>query len=247
MQEVFDSLKAALSTAPILVHFDSFMPAIVEADASDFAFGGVLSQKGKDGKIHPIAFHSRKLSPPEMNYEIHDKQLLAIVDCFKRWRQFLEGALHRIEVFSDHHNVEYLTKVRLLNGLQARWSQELGSYNFIITYRSGKNNDKADILSRLPQHKPEKVGEEDQPVSTVFKPSHFSPSVLLTSARLCSLSTRRWDADFLRKVKDAGIVDDEYTKQYSTTTIGRTPSLWTKDFYTARVDCGYLSPCRRTS
>ncbi|CCE34844.1 uncharacterized protein CPUR_08783 [Claviceps purpurea 20.1] len=210
MQEAFDALRHAFSTAPILVHFDPSIPAIVEADASDFALGGVLSQKGADGKLHPIAFHSRKFCPAEMNYEIHDKELLAIVDCFKKWRQFLEGAQHRVEVFSDHHNLEYFTKVRLLNRRQARWSQELGSYDFIITYRPGKNNDKADILSRLPQHKPEKGGEQDQPVSTVLKPSHFAPAVLLTSARLCSLTTRRWDADFIRKVKDAGLADDEY-------------------------------------
>ncbi|CCE34872.1 uncharacterized protein CPUR_08811 [Claviceps purpurea 20.1] len=115
MQEAFDSLKDAFSTAPILVHFDPSVPAVVEADASDFALGSVLSQQGTDSKIHPVAFHSRKLTPAEMNYEIHDKELLAIVDCFKKWRPHLEGAQHQIEVFSDHHNLEYFTKAELDN------------------------------------------------------------------------------------------------------------------------------------
>jgi len=94
-----------------------------------------LSQKDDEGKLHPVAFHSRKLMPAEINYEIHDKELLAIVDCFERWRRYLEGAAHRTEVFSDHQNLAYFTTAKVLNRRQARWAQQLANYNFVINYR----------------------------------------------------------------------------------------------------------------
>jgi hypothetical protein len=70
-------------TTPILTHFDPHHEYIVETDASDFTLGGILSQTAQDKKLHPNAFHSRKFSPAEINYESHDKELLTIVDCFK--------------------------------------------------------------------------------------------------------------------------------------------------------------------
>ena len=83
--EAFESLKQAFTTAPILAHVDPTKRFILEADASDFALGSVLSQNGDDGQLHPIAFHSRKFEVAEINYEIHDKELLAFVDSFQEW------------------------------------------------------------------------------------------------------------------------------------------------------------------
>jgi hypothetical protein len=85
MTKSFEKLKHCFMTAPILTHFDPHHECIVETDASDFTLGGTLSQTTEDKKLHPNAFHSRKFSPAEINYEIHDKELLAIVDCFKTW------------------------------------------------------------------------------------------------------------------------------------------------------------------
>ena len=84
-------LVEAFTTAPVLRHFEPEIPAIVETDASDFALGGILSQYYV-GPLHHIAFHSRKFTKAEINYDTADKELLAIVDCFKRWRRYLEGA-----------------------------------------------------------------------------------------------------------------------------------------------------------
>jgi len=72
--------------APILVHFDVTKTVIIETDTSDFAIGAVLSQRDEEGRLHPVAFHSRKFQLEEINYEIHDKEHLAIVDTFKHWR-----------------------------------------------------------------------------------------------------------------------------------------------------------------
>ena len=68
----------------------------------------LLSQKSDDGETnYPIAFHSRKMSPPEINYDIHDKELLAIKDAFEVWRHYLLGAQHQVQVLCDHKNLGY--------------------------------------------------------------------------------------------------------------------------------------------
>ncbi|MBW0528616.1 hypothetical protein O181_068331 [Austropuccinia psidii MF-1] len=84
----FQILKEALTTSPILSHFNPSLPTIVETDASDYALGALLSQVNDSGK-HPISFDSGKLLPAELNYEIHDKKLLGIVWALKHWRAIL--------------------------------------------------------------------------------------------------------------------------------------------------------------
>ena len=91
---------------PLLAHFDTQRPVLIETDTSDFAIGAILSQRDDEGRLHPVAFHSRKFQPAEINYEIHDKELLAIVDAFKHWRRFCEGAVHQVQVYSYHQNLE---------------------------------------------------------------------------------------------------------------------------------------------
>src|SRR5204863_6059060 len=108
------------------------------------------SSDGKKGK--PVAFHSRKLSPAEQNYDIHDKELLAIMDAFKHWRHYLQGAKHEVSVITDHKNLTLFTTTKTLNKRQVRWAEELASYNFKISYRKGMENQAADALSRRPDH-----------------------------------------------------------------------------------------------
>jgi hypothetical protein len=90
----FEELKQRFTSAPILRHFNPSLQPIMETDASDFAIGAVLSQRFEDCKLHPNAFFSRKMEPAEINYEIHDKEMLAIVAALKEWKRYLEGAKH---------------------------------------------------------------------------------------------------------------------------------------------------------
>jgi transposase InsO family protein len=225
MELAFDELKKMFTTAPILGHFNPRKECIVETDASDFALGAVLSQRGEDGKLHPVAFHSRKFSPAEINYEIHDKELLAIVDSFKLWRRYLEGAMHTVQVYSDHQNLEYFTTTKVLNRRQARWAQELAGVDFKIYYRPGTKNGKPDALSRRPEYRPEKGGGEDQPITTILHNQHFSGEearvssistggegtvYMVSSARLASIPSKRWDEEFLEMVRKAGKGDTLY-------------------------------------
>ena len=78
----------------------------MEIDASGHAIGGVLSQE-QEGKQKPIAFLSRTMQPAERNYEIYDKELLAIVEALTKWRQYLLDTMEPFEVWTDHENLKY--------------------------------------------------------------------------------------------------------------------------------------------
>jgi len=111
-QTAFEDLKTAVTTAPVLMSPQNSEPFQVEADSSDFATGAVLSQQSTtDGKWHPVAFYSKSLSSVERNYEIHDKEMLAIIRALEEWRHFLEGATHPVEIWTDHKNLEYFMTV----------------------------------------------------------------------------------------------------------------------------------------
>ncbi|KAH9264048.1 hypothetical protein BASA83_012525 [Batrachochytrium salamandrivorans] len=97
------------------------------------------------------------MNSAERNYEIYDKELLAVVESFKHWRHFLQGGLHAVTVLCDHKNLEYFMSTKKLTRRQARWSLDLSEYDFTITHRSGKLNGRADPLSRRHDYK----GEDD--------------------------------------------------------------------------------------
>ena len=113
-QKAFKSLKAALSSGPVLCHDDPTKPCVIEPDALDYALGAVCSQYDDEGRLHPIAFYSCKLLPAEMNYQIYDKELLAIIAAFKHWRHYLEFSSQPTEVLTDHKNLEYFTTTHTL-------------------------------------------------------------------------------------------------------------------------------------
>jgi len=226
-ESAFTELMNRFTSALILAHFDPQRPVIVETDALDFALGAVLSQRNNENRLHPVTFHSRKFTPPEINYEIHDKELLAIVDSFKHWRRYLEGAMHQVQVFSDHQNLEYVTTTKVLNRRQARWAQELAGINFKIIYRPGTKNGKPDALSRRSEYRPEKGGNESQPITTVLHKTHFAEPIqvagavntqregtafIISAARLYSLPAQNWKKEFLALVRSAGEKDPEYRK-----------------------------------
>ena len=107
----------------ILALPDNTTPYHIEADSSNFATGAVLSQQSpEDRKWHLVTFLSKSLSPVERDYEIHDKEMLAIVWALEEWRHFLEGVEHQVEILTDHKNLEYFMMAKKLNRRQAWWS-----------------------------------------------------------------------------------------------------------------------------
>ncbi|CCO35513.1 Retrotransposable element Tf2 155 kDa protein type 1 [Rhizoctonia solani AG-1 IB] len=151
-QEAFDNLKRAITEAPVLAHADPDKPYFLETDASGAALGSVLSQQQEDGRLHPIGFLSESFKGAEVNYDTHDKELLAIIRSLEHWHIFLESTHDPITIFTDHHNLEYWKESRTFNRRHACWHLLLSDFNFCITYRPGKQSGKPDALSRRSDH-----------------------------------------------------------------------------------------------
>jgi len=113
-RKAFNTLKQAFTSAPILTHWVPDTQLIVETDASDYALAAILSIVTKNNEIYPVAFHSRTFSAPELNYNVYDKELLAIFEAFKIWRHYLEGSTLPIDVVTDHKNLEYFLTTKVL-------------------------------------------------------------------------------------------------------------------------------------
>jgi len=124
-------------------------PFWIEANSLDFATGAVLSQQSTtDGKWYPVAFYSKSLSSVEQNYEIHDKEMLAIIRTLEEWRHFLEGATHPVEIWTDHKNLKYFMTAKKLNRRQARWFLHLARFDFLLHHCPRHAMGKPDVLSR---------------------------------------------------------------------------------------------------
>ncbi|MBW0510623.1 hypothetical protein O181_050338 [Austropuccinia psidii MF-1] len=114
----FQLLKEAFTMAPILSHFNPSLPTIVGTDASDYALGAVMSQLHDSGK-HPISFDICQILPAELNYEIHDKELLGIVWALKRWRAFLLSLSNSFALLTDHSSLQYFMSSKVVTRHQA--------------------------------------------------------------------------------------------------------------------------------
>ena len=115
---------------------------------------GVLSQMGENSLLHSMAYFSRRMASAKCHYEIYDKEFLAIIWCFKEWRPELEGTGLPVKVLTDHKRLKYFITIKKLTPQQVKWIEFLSEFNFVISYQSGKKNDKADALTRKPNKRP---------------------------------------------------------------------------------------------
>lgn len=170
----FRSLREAFTSAPVIDHFDPSLPCILETEASDFVAAAVLSQKDNQAVLHPVAFCSYKITPAKCNYEIYDKELLAIVRSFEEWRKYLEPSDTPIIVYCNHKNLEYFMSTEMLNRQQARWALTLATIKCIITYQPGPCNGKPHALTRrsgdLPGEGDERLTQQQQ---VLLKPANL--------------------------------------------------------------------------
>ena len=175
-QTAFEELKRRFTTAPILRHFDPDLPIRVHTDASGFAISGILSQL-HGSTWHPVAFYSRKCSAAECNYDVPDREMLAVVESMRHWRHYLEGSHHPVQVYSDHKNLEPFMSTKVLNRRQARWAELLAGYDFVLVHLPGIKNP-ADGPSRRPdyaQNLPVPTGSLLPPRSLRLLPPHLLP------------------------------------------------------------------------
>jgi hypothetical protein len=150
----------------------------METDASDGVIAGVLLQQEKDLQWHPVAFYSKTMIEAELNYPIHDKEMLAIVSGFLHWRVELESTYDRIEVVSDHKALEYFMTTKALTARQARWAEVLSRYYFRIMYKPGATN-QADALTRREQDTdPQRSVTAAFRNQTLLQPEQLDPQIL---------------------------------------------------------------------
>src|SRR5438445_7743325 len=126
------SLMNAFTSAPVLTYWAPDAPLIVKTDASDYAIAGILSITCADGELCPVAYYSHTLTVSELNYDTHDKELLAVFEAFKHWRHYLEGTGTPIDVVTDHKNLEYFSTSKILTRRQALWSEYLSQFTMIL-------------------------------------------------------------------------------------------------------------------
>jgi hypothetical protein len=143
--EAIQILQHLITTAPVMRHFNADLPTEVFTDASDYGIGGWIAQRHYDG-WHPVTYWSRKLTPAELNYTVHEKELLALVDMIDHHKHWLMGL--NFTILTDHKSIEFLQTQPKLNRRQVRWVIALQEYDMTIKYFPGDQNTVADILSR---------------------------------------------------------------------------------------------------
>jgi len=145
--EAFQTLKGALTSAPVLVMPTDSDELVVDADASFGAIGCVLSQR-QEGQEKVIAYASRCLDRREVNYCVTRKELLSIVYSLRHWKQYLLG--RRFVIRTDHSALTWLRRTPDPIGQQARWLEIMEEFDFVIEHRPGQRHGNADALSRRP-------------------------------------------------------------------------------------------------
>ncbi|KAG9217972.1 hypothetical protein CCMSSC00406_0009792 [Pleurotus cornucopiae] len=168
-QGAFEKLKTLFTEEPILVLPDTDREMKIEADSSNYASGAVLSMLCEDERWRPCAFLSKGFLETKRNYDIHDKEMLAIIRALEAWRHYLEGNSRQFTIWTDHKNLEYFMTTKKLNRRQARWALYLSRFNFILKHKPGASNMKADVLSR----RPDLDRGEDDNTMVLLKPEYF--------------------------------------------------------------------------
>ena len=167
-EEAFQKLKQLICEEPVLLMPQLEQPFELEVDTSNYTIGATLNQKDERDRWHPVAYYSTTLSETERNYDIYDKELLAVVKSLRHWRTYLVGAPHQIVIHTDHSNLLYWKEPRKISRRIAHEFQELQEYNFVLKHVAGNKNARADALSRRPDYD---MGDKDND-NVVVLPSH---------------------------------------------------------------------------
>jgi hypothetical protein len=203
-KKALDSLIATILNNPALHQPDLSRPFFLQVDASAFATGAILTQKDDRGKHVTVGFHSQTFNEAERNYDIHDREFLAVFRGLTHHRHLLLSSPFPTTVFTDHKNLEYYRHPRHINRRVARYIPQLADYDFILVHFPGTAN-KSDALSRRPDYP---QGSEDNDNITVLPPHLFARAATFSSVddrtRACQLRQpdllKKWATTFPLKV-----------------------------------------------
>ena len=175
--KAFEELKTQMCRSPVLIQPNVNKQFTLHVDASAYGMGTILSQKGNHTTktlaqchkpvLHPVTYYSATFTPMEQNYDIYERELLAIMKALAHWRHYLGWTKTPFIICMDHANIQYWKSPRNLNCQTARWHADLQEYNYILEYISGKTNTATDALSQPPEkdHR-----EEDNKDVTIIPP-----------------------------------------------------------------------------
>ena len=148
-QQSFDKLRTRFSSAPILTEFDRTLQTIMETDASNQGNAGILSHNNIVNiakQLHAVEYHAKTRPVAQRSCLIHNKELFAIVDCFRKCRDSLAGV--KVNLYIEHQGLQYLNTSHKLNSHQAAWYLDMSEFGYNIHYRPGNMMGKSDGLSR---------------------------------------------------------------------------------------------------
>jgi RNase H-like domain found in reverse transcriptase/Reverse transcriptase (RNA-dependent DNA polymerase) len=177
-QVAFETLRKAMTDKPVLRQPDFTRPFVLLTDASAYGVGAILSQEGgstnptdnKKPRLHPVAYYSATFTETERNYDIYERELLAIMKAITHWRPYLIWTKEPFTILTDHTNLLHWKSPRKLNRRTAHWHGELQDYNFKLQHVPGKLHTAADALSR-PTGADE--GKEDNQQMTMIPEAAF--------------------------------------------------------------------------
>lgn len=201
----------------MLAQWNPDRETIVETDCSGFALGGCLSQIDKYGNLRPVAYHSRRLNSAEVNHQIHDKEMLAIISCLQEWQAELQSISKPFTAFTDHKNLSYFTTKRLLNERQVRYNDLIQKFNFVLKWRPGNVCERPDALSRREQDMIKGLNDERTAgrVMRLLPPVTVSPANFGDNTEELSLQfdpaalTRLFEEDKLQNLWKEGVMADK--------------------------------------
>lgn len=194
-QQAFDLLKKKFTSQPLLQMPDISKAFLIESDASLFATAAVLRQQDANGDWLPVAYLSQSFNPAERNYEIYDRELLAIIRALDAWRHYLEGSPHTTRILTDHKNLTYFRSPKRLNRRQARWQLTLSQFNYKLEHHPGTRIVQADAMTRaaIPADAKDDNAEEillpdDKFVATILLPdSCFEDSIEIDTVEITEI------------------------------------------------------------
>ena len=120
----------------------------MKTNTLNYTLTAILSIVNEKDEVYIVAFHFHTFTTVELNYNIHNKELLAIFKAFKIWQHYLENLAYSINVIKDHKNIEYFSTTKVSTQRQAQWSKYLSQFNLVIRFHSGHFSTKLDTLTK---------------------------------------------------------------------------------------------------